>query len=162
MATGRTQNLNKIALRPASAHDADIIFGWRNDPFILVRGSSQRPVNWNEHVGWFMASLADHEHRLLLVIEYFGVPVGLVRFDKTGAETATISVYLTERYTSRGFGVMAISKGCAAARDILGVTHVLACIRDDNSAAITAFTRAGFAQATRSCPSGHKAFLCEF
>src|SRR5262245_10322743 len=96
-----------VRLRPATAEDCRLIFGWRNDPFIIARGSKQTPVAWAEHSAWFAESLAVPDRRRLFVVERGGAPVGLVRFDRAAACSTTISVYLAQEHTGRGAGVAA-------------------------------------------------------
>jgi UDP-2,4-diacetamido-2,4,6-trideoxy-beta-L-altropyranose hydrolase len=147
-----------IALRPAEAGDSDLVLGWRNDPFIMARGSSQRSVGATEHRAWFAASIADRNRRLWIV-NAGEDPAGLVRFDRVGLD-AVVSVYLVERYCGRGLGVAAIRQGSRLALDAWPIERIIAYVRTDNDSARRAFVRAGFAlEAIDSCPSGHVALV---
>lgn len=148
-----------IALRPAAAGDRDLVLGWRNDPFIIARGSSQRSVGAAEHRAWFTASLADANRRLWIV-SVGQDPAGLVRFDREGAGAAVVSVYLVERFCGRGLGVSAIREGARLALAAWPIDRVIAYVRADNEAARRAFMRAGFVpEAIDSCPSEHMALV---
>ena len=90
-----------IALRPATMQDAEMVFLWRNSPFILARGSSQKEVVWEEHLQWFCETVVGSRRKMLIVLVN-GQAVGQVRFDRVDDDTATISAYLIETHTGRG------------------------------------------------------------
>lgn len=148
-----------IALRAAAPGDSDLVLGWRNDPFILARGSSQRSVGAAEHGAWFAASITDPDRRLWIV-NVGSEPAGLVRFDRVVPGAAVISVYMAERFCGRGIGVATIRQGVALAKDAWPLDRVIAYARADNAPARRAFARAGFAVETMdSCPAGHVALV---
>jgi RimJ/RimL family protein N-acetyltransferase len=156
---GAMTTTEAVALRAAVPGDSELVLRWRNDPFILARGSSQRPVDAAEHRAWFAASLADPERRLWIVV-VGEEPAGLVRFDRVASDTAVISVYLAERFAGRGRGVAAIREGVALARRAWPIGRIVAYVRADNAPARRAFARAGFAaQALESCPADHVALV---
>ena len=68
--------MSDVRLRPAVEEDVDLVFSWRNDPFIVALGSLQQTVTLDEHRKWFQQSLLDR-HRLLFIIEAAGESVGL-------------------------------------------------------------------------------------
>jgi RimJ/RimL family protein N-acetyltransferase len=148
------------SLRPAAIEDCEIIFRWRNDPFIVARGSTRKTVSWEEHSVWFRDSLAMPERRALWVVEEDGEPIGLVRFDRDAPTAATIGVYLVQERTGRGSGVSAIRRGCEEIRKRWPVNEITACVRADNSAAMKAFVKAGFERAiiAAPCPECHHRF----
>jgi UDP-2,4-diacetamido-2,4,6-trideoxy-beta-L-altropyranose hydrolase len=150
-----------VELRPAAERDSARVLAWRNDPFILARGSSRRPVAPAEHEAWFRASLAAPMQRLLYIVEVEGAAAGLVRFDRADPDGAVLSVYLVEAATGRGRGIAAIREGCARAFAAWPVARVVACTRADNAAALKAFPRAGFAAEPHglpACPDGQVRF----
>lgn len=153
-----------IRIRRATANDARRVFEWRNDPYIVERSSSQRTVNWEEHLGWFEKSLRADDARLIFIVEKEAESLGLVRFDREG-DGSVISVYLLERFTGRGFGIEAIRLGCRAAVDHWpALRTVMACVRDDNLAGSRGFEKAGFRRSedcAGHCPEGHIAFRWE-
>jgi len=150
-----------VRVRPAKAEDAPVIFGWRNDPYIVARCTFQRTVAWDEHTAWFAKSLSQPDRNLVFVIEIDGCAAGLFRIDRSG-DVATVSTYLLERFTGRGLGVTAIRLGCLAAREQWpDLQQIIAWVREENAAGRSAFTKAGFSLGAkrRDGPSGHVAFL---
>ncbi len=151
--------LETISLRPAIAGDRDLVLGWRNDPFIIARGTNQRSVGAAEHGAWFGASLADASRRLWIV-SVGTDPAGLVRFDREERSAAVVSVYLIQRFCGRGLGVAAIREGSRLALETWPIERVIAYVRTDNEGGRRAFLRAGFAlEAIDACPSGHVALV---
>jgi len=135
--------------------DAEMVFLWRNSPFILARGSSQKEVAWEEHLQWFCETVVGSRRKMLIVLVN-GQAVGQVRFDRVDDDTATISAYLIETHTGRGLGVDAIRIGCNILFNDLPVARIVACVREDNGAADSGFRKAGFVPSeTGLCPAGH-------
>ncbi|MBZ5647599.1 MAG: GNAT family N-acetyltransferase [Acidobacteriia bacterium] len=145
-----------VSLRPATLADADLVFGWRNDPFIVARGSSQKTVSRDEHANWFQATVTGSERRMFIV-EVDQQPAGQVRFDRVDGESCVVSAYLLERYTGRGLGVEAIRDGCRRIFGKWDVQVVIACVRQDNPAGRAGFLKAGFQEnsSPRHCPPQH-------
>lgn len=139
-----------------------MLFGWRNDPDIVRRGSLQKTVTPEEHAEWFISSLAAPHERRLFVVEHSSREIGLVRFDRMETGEALIGVYLAGAHTGKGLGVAAIRAGCRDIGQCWDVTRVYACVRDDNPAAKKAFEKAGFAKADDApCPAGHTGYRYE-
>jgi len=145
-----------ISLRPATAADADLVFRWRNDPFILAHGSSQREVHWEEHQKWFAETISSSARRMFIVLEGDS-PIGQVRFDRQNRQDCVVSVYLLRAFTGRGWGVRAINRGCTAVFEAWDVERIIACVRMDNPPGRSAFLKAGFREAGASgmCPTEH-------
>lgn len=146
----------QVTLRPAVAEDAAMVFQWRNDPFIVERGSSQRMVSWEEHSRWFHETVKGVTHRMFIVLVR-GSPAGQVRFDRIGGDTCVISAYMLETYTGRGLGVEAIRRACDVLFEEWAVATIVACVRADNRPAHTGFCKAGFSETheTGLCPANH-------
>jgi RimJ/RimL family protein N-acetyltransferase len=145
-----------ISLRPASSGDAEMVFRWRNDPFILAHGSSHREVKWEEHQKWFEETLSSSVRKMFIVLDR-GNPIGQVRFDRQKEQDCVVSVYLLREFTGRGWGVQAIDMGCAEIFEAWDVGRVVACVRNDNPGGRSAFLKAGFQEAGGSemCPAEH-------
>lgn len=139
-----------LRLVEATADDARTLFALRNDPFVVSKGSSNRLVEWPEHLAWFTSCLAapDRHRIFLLVID--GTPGGALRFDRADEATATISIYLLERFTGRGLGISALREGSKRIFDIWPAGRIEAFVIAGNMHSERAFARAGFGIAARS------------
>jgi UDP-2,4-diacetamido-2,4,6-trideoxy-beta-L-altropyranose hydrolase len=144
-----------IRLRPATPADAKLIFGWRNDPFIVDRGSSRKTVDWRDHLNWLTNVLTDTNHLVYIALAN-GEPIGQVRFDRKSKMECVISAYLLERHTGKGLGVRVIELGCDMTFSLWDVDHIIACVLKKNAPAQSAFRKAGFIITPFAhCPSGH-------
>jgi RimJ/RimL family protein N-acetyltransferase len=142
-------------LRPAGPNDAELIFGWRNDPFTISRGSSGRRVERAEHLQWFANALASASHLIFVALDN-ATPIGLVRFERKEKAVCVISIYLLEPYTGKGAGVEVIKQGCGRALSVWDIEGIVACVLDHNAPAQSAFKKVGFEiVADRRCPEGH-------
>lgn len=137
-------------LRRAEESDREMIFGWRNDPWIVGLSTSRRTVTRAEHDDWFGRVVAD-PGTILFVVETGGTPAGQVRLTmdgEAGGVEAVISIYLLKEHTGRGIGAAAIGQGCAAAfAQWPGLRRVRAQILRDNEPSMRAFEKAGFVPA---------------
>jgi spore coat polysaccharide biosynthesis protein SpsF len=131
-------------VRLAEVHDADTIFAWRNDPWIVSLSLSQRAITLAEHHAWFTSALDRTAHLLFVVLGDDGAEVGSARLDRTGPE-ASVTIYLLRHQTGRGLGPRAIDAVCRQAfAHWPDVTLIRASIRRDNLVSVKAFRRAGF------------------
>lgn len=81
-----------IEIRIARDGDSQKLFEWRNHPSIREVSRNSSVIDWEDHQRWLAKTLADPD-RLLLVGEWGGEAVGVVRFDIQGKEVE-ISIYL--------------------------------------------------------------------
>jgi RimJ/RimL family protein N-acetyltransferase len=150
-------SVTAISLRAATAADAKMIFGWRNDPVIVRMGSSQRPVTWAEHEEWFSQSITSGKRRIFIV-EKDGLAIGQVRFDLVANSECVISAYLLAQFTGRGWGVEAMRSACEMIFEIWPIQLVSACVRAENKAVQSALGKVGFEEIASKAAPGHKAF----
>jgi RimJ/RimL family protein N-acetyltransferase len=149
-----------IELRPATIADQDIVFRWRNDPFIVAHGSSNRAVSWEEHQNWFAETISGKSRKMFIVIDQ-GKPIGQIRFEHENQHDCVVSVYLLQEYTGRGYGLRVIALGCALIFDAWDVDRIIACVRLENRAGRSVFLKAGFkeAETLKSCPADHHSLI---
>lgn len=132
-----------LRLRRAGPEDSERLWLWRNDPFTRSMATSPIPIAWPDHDRWFTTILANPDTQLLLV-ERGGVPVAMVRFDRTGSEAALVSINVAP--TARGMRIGREALGMAC--DRYRATHPGAALNADihvtNAASLRIFTKAGF------------------
>jgi perosamine synthetase len=146
-----------LSIRPASAGDSAIVFGWRNRPEIVVLGSLNRTVSWPEHDAWF-AQTVNSEDRRLFLIQHESAPIGQVRFDREGSD-CEVSIYLLDGHAGRGWGPEILVAACTAIGREWPVDRVLAYVREDNAPSLSGFRKAGFlpvAQGGAEAREGHR------
>jgi UDP-2,4-diacetamido-2,4,6-trideoxy-beta-L-altropyranose hydrolase len=149
-----------ISLRPVTIGDLQMVFHWRNDPFIIAHGSSGREVAWDEHEKWFTETIADSNRRMFIIVDH-DEPIGQIRFDRETRQHCVVSVYLLRSFTARGLGVDAIRTGCGAIFQTWDVERVVACVRQDNPCGRSAFLKAGFheSESGGKCPPAHYSLI---
>lgn len=137
-----------LGYRPARLEDSALVLGWRNDPDVRAASRGQDPVGADEHAQWLGRVLADPD-RTLLVVQEGGVPVGSLRFDRHDGQ-AEISVAIAAQRRGYGIGAQAVREGTelllAAYPDI---REIFAEVRQENTASLSAFERAGYRPVTR-------------
>lgn len=139
----REAKKHALFLRPAQMGDREMIFLWRNDPWIVAKGTLNRQVSREEHEKWFSKVLL-RDCVLMNIIELDGKPVGQIRFSKQDGGVWEISLYLLKEYTGQGFGVEAIRRGCRDLFSSRKADVILAHVLEKNEASSKAFVKAGF------------------
>lgn len=136
--------MTALSLRIAVKQDAKLIFEWRNDPWIIQKGSLNKTVTWEEHENWFL-SLIDDPLRHMFIIEVDGKPAGQVRFMSMDHKSmAEISIYLMQDFINKGLGVRALKEACEQITSYLNINHAIAYILEKNQQSKKAFLKAGF------------------
>lgn len=130
-----------LNLRPAAAHDAQLIFDWRNEPLARAMSFSTEPVTWAQHLQWFQARIANRD-TTLCVAEADGLPIGQLRLDFQGDE-AVLSYSMDRLVRGRGWSKWMIS----AAMERVGETRratIRALVKAENAASRRTFASLGW------------------
>lgn len=133
---------NSIRLRKATNEDCRTLFDWRNDPVTVSMSLVAEPVPWENHVAWFEASL-QNPRRHLLVAELAGEKVGTIRFDEVD-DTSEISITVSPNQRGKGMGTLLLEAADEWAVKELGLTRILARIKETNPASIAIFKKSGY------------------
>jgi UDP-2,4-diacetamido-2,4,6-trideoxy-beta-L-altropyranose hydrolase len=132
-----------LRLRPATADDRRLLFGWANDPVVRNNSFHAAAIDWEEHCAWFAAKLRDPACVMFIALLDGGRSLGLARFD-IQRHSATVSVSIAAEFRGRGWGGRLIRQACEALFAARPVARVNAYIKKDNVASQHAFARAGF------------------
>ena len=145
---------NAITLRPATMKDREMVFRWRNDPFIVAHGSWHRAIEWADHEKWFAETVCGTSRQMFIIL-HDAEPIGQIRFDRKQSD-CVISVYLMPPFTGRGWGTQAIRMGCERILQLWDVDRLVACVRQDNPIGRAAFLKAAFRESSAGlCPPEH-------
>jgi UDP-2,4-diacetamido-2,4,6-trideoxy-beta-L-altropyranose hydrolase len=98
-----------LSLRRARRTDCKRVWKWRNAEETRRYFFDPSPVSYISHQAWFNDSL-NRTNRDLLVGEYGGKPVGVLRYDVDG-DRAVVSVYLDPRAQGQGLGAGLLRAG---------------------------------------------------
>lgn len=134
--------MKNINLRMVQIEDAELIFKWRNDDWIISKGSQNRRVTWEEHSAWF-SNLLQNPSSAMFIIMFGDDAIGQVRFISVNG-IAEVSVYLLQAYTGRGYGAQILQKACQAAFENLDINCIVAYILVGNTQSKKVFEKANF------------------
>jgi UDP-2,4-diacetamido-2,4,6-trideoxy-beta-L-altropyranose hydrolase len=147
-----------IRLRPATAADCALTFGWANDPEVRAASFFSRPITEDEHRIWYAESLAGA--RVLYIAELRAVPIGLARLDPLPDNRAEVGLTIAAPYRGRGLAVRVLDTLCRTAVD-RGCADLVARVRTDNPRSRRAFERAGFRWQCDAAVNGVEAWQLE-
>jgi RimJ/RimL family protein N-acetyltransferase len=156
------ERLMICSLRNATAEDTQVVFQWRNNPWIIALSSTQSQVAWEEHVAWFNNILISSQHLVFIIELEAGVNVGVVRLDLIEDNSqALITVYLMPEFTGKGIGVSAIVNACFNAFFEWDIHSIHAYIRNANYPSLSAFRKVGFkcVEPSIRCPNDHSEMI---
>ena len=93
----------KIYLRRVKETDMKLLFDWRNNELVRKNSFSMEPVEWEEHVKWFNATLVNSSV-LFFIMMCKEQEVGQIRIDLELDNTAIINYSIAEKYRGLGYG----------------------------------------------------------
>ncbi|GAB3265646.1 UDP-2,4-diacetamido-2,4,6-trideoxy-beta-L-altropyranose hydrolase [Chitinimonas naiadis] len=137
-----------LALRAATLADAKLLFDGRNAESVRRWSINPAPIIWAQHLSWLQAVL-QRQDRLLLIGEFEGVPVGVLRYDRNAeqSERVEVSIYLLPGKEGQGWGAALLAAGDQyVTRHWSGLAKIDATVLPDNRASIKLFIQAGYQQ----------------
>jgi len=141
-----------LALRPASAADAVLLWEWRNEEVTRLNSFDATPIPWASHVTWLEQKLAADACRIW-ILEDRARPVGQIRFERRG-DTAWVNYSIDAHHRGRRLGTailkLSVCRACRElrARDVAGLVKI------SNIASCRAFAGAGFVRTAGVLESG--------
>jgi RimJ/RimL family protein N-acetyltransferase len=93
--------MDALTFRNATIDDAEVLFNWRNDSLTRQASHDSAELEFKSHVLWLERTLANAD-RQLFIIEESGKPVGTVRVDREGNESAELSWTVAPEARGRG------------------------------------------------------------
>jgi UDP-2,4-diacetamido-2,4,6-trideoxy-beta-L-altropyranose hydrolase len=131
-----------ITLRPATAHDCRQVWFWRNDEETRRASFDSRPIPWPAHQQWFLDGLQSRNRKIYIILAG-DQSSGVARLDLDGGQ-AVVSIHLGREYRGRGVGPAALRALADLAFGDLGLDCLLASVKAENRASLSAFRKAGF------------------
>lgn len=136
----------EIRLRPARPDDCRHVHEWRD--FELNRNASfdSTRITYGDHEKWFNQVLND-SRRALLIGEFKGEAIGVLRYDLQKDEQAVVSIYLVPGWHGRGLGAPLLIAGTSWLRSAFPkVRSIVAEIKGDNTTSRHSFKKAGYVE----------------
>lgn len=144
-----------LRLRPASAKDAWLYFGWVNDPESRSHSLRTTPVCLDEHLAWFATKLESTGSHMF-VLEAARLPVGQVRFDEA-PDGSVISYSLDRDVRGRGWAKRLVELGLEAMR-LHGPAEVRATVKSANPASEAVLRGLGFEEVAGAADAGRRSY----
>jgi RimJ/RimL family protein N-acetyltransferase len=123
--------------------DLDLVWRWRNDPETRQASFCTDEVPLSDHDQWFRRAIAGSDTHLLM-LEFEGVPAGVVRFDHEQSARWKVSINLAPEVRGRRLATPCLELALTWLTAAVGDVDVFARVRPTNRASLTAFGRAGF------------------
>ncbi len=148
-----------VILRPLSYDDKEMIFEWRNTPFLIKNSTSGRTVSWDEHCQWF-DKIYGHTLAKIFIIQHGDQPIGQIRFEPIRNNQYQTTIYLLEKYTGQGLGLISLKKGMDIMIKDMGDIEFIAFVKKGNQPSDSLFREAGFKETNddMSIPQNHVMF----
>jgi len=139
-----------ILIRKANNSDSPRILEWRNDPVTQKMSKNTSPVRPEDHEAWFM-TMRNDPSRIIYIAEVDAKPVAMCRFDLISIEEipprnglAEVSINLAPEIRGRGLSSEILSRAIERFFSDYRPLSLIADIKEDNSASIRCFLKAGF------------------
>jgi UDP-2,4-diacetamido-2,4,6-trideoxy-beta-L-altropyranose hydrolase len=137
-----------LTVRRAGPEDEERLLAWRNDPAARRASFQGEEISPETHHAWLARKLADPDCAML-VFEEDSEPVAHVRLDRHDPGLAEVSVTVAPTAQGRGIGRLALELAAERAQGLLGVSTLLARIKEDNEVSTRAFLAVGFKEVAR-------------
>lgn len=139
-------NSAAITMRRAVLGDIGDLYAWRNAPAVRAVSRDSAPLDRQAHDDWCVRTLADPD-RWLLIGENDDGPLGVVRFDRSGADEAEVSIYLAQGAPNGSGGPLLAAAEAWLRGASPGIVYVTAMVRSGNAVSERLFERSGYARA---------------
>lgn len=123
--------------------DAQLIFDWSNDPLVRQQSFQNNPIVWEDHLVWLSKKIKS-EIDVLWIVEQHEQPVGFVRFENI-TEHPTIGILVDQAHRGQGLASQILTQASASFTVKFG-KPIYAYIKQQNTASVKAFERAGYVQ----------------
>ena len=134
----------EIYLRLVDDKDMKLLFDWRNDEVVRKNSFSTEPIDWEEHVSWFNATLKNPS--VLFFIMMSGEQaVGQIRINLELDNTAIINYSIAEKYRGLGYGKQILHLAETELYERFKNKYMLkALVKENNISSQVAFERLGY------------------
>ncbi|MDD3896381.1 MAG: UDP-2,4-diacetamido-2,4,6-trideoxy-beta-L-altropyranose hydrolase [Candidatus Peribacteraceae bacterium] len=135
----------KLWLRDARKADCNLLFQWANNRTVRAAAFHSEPIEWEDHIEWFLRSLSDRECQIFIAINSENQPIGQIRFNSIpDGMTVEIDVHIDPKFQGKGYGSALINIGIRRMWSVHSAHNFQATIKQKNSASVRAFRKAGF------------------
>jgi len=138
-----------LKMRQATLADTDLYYKWANDPLVRNNSYQKEAIDYHQHVNWFTQKLNSPDCFFYLFLNEENDPAGQVRIDKSGDEVI-IGISIDEKFRGKGLGIEMLERSCNDYLEKFPGKEIVAYIKEENTASINQFTKAGFINAGKT------------
>ena len=135
--------LAQITLRPATQDDCRRLWEWRNEPETREASFDNHVIPYKEHERWYSRKLLAEDTRIFIIMSGDDREAGYVRFNLE-PDQAEISIGVDRGERGNGYGAAAIRLGSDRLLDTGVAPKIMALVKRNNTASLSAFQKAGF------------------
>ncbi len=136
-----------VTLRPADVGDEALLLNWANDPGVRRNSFNEAQISYAGHREWFARRLVDRRTAMFVATGPAGLPIGQVRLDIDEAgSSALINISVDPALRGKGIGTAMLAAAEERARQLPGLTTLVAEVRHGNHPSRMMFLAAGFSE----------------
>jgi len=151
----------RLKLRRAMADDCRKVWEWANDSLIRSSSFHSDPIPFENHCRWYEDKIKSRNTIFYIADNQNGIPIGQARFDFIENE-AVISVSMGSNFRRLGIGHRLIRKASEECLRKRNPKRIIAMIKYDNTASVSAFEKAGFQKIEDTFVNRHKTLRMEY
>lgn len=135
----------KLKLVNLTQNHKELIFNWRNEPFIRSVMFNSEIIKWENHLKWFN-SLAQNENQFVKILSYDNVPYGVANFSIADLNNSVgeWGFYIGEKDAPKGMGKALAYMMLNFLFDELNIRKVCAEVIDYNEVSLKFHEKVGF------------------
>jgi spore coat polysaccharide biosynthesis predicted glycosyltransferase SpsG/RimJ/RimL family protein N-acetyltransferase len=131
------------SVRKAVSVDAALYFEWANDAEVRANSFQTEPIEWNNHMPWFQATIESTTNALYLY-SVNGIPAGQMRLKLDGSK-AVINYSVAADFRGQGLGKWMLKHIALFVRvNHTGLQKLDGWVKKKNTASLKAFESAGY------------------
>ena len=148
-----------FVVRLARSDDCVEFFNWANDPVVREQSLTTSTIQWEDHKKWFTEKISSASCEMY-VMEASGLPVGQVRFEKSG-DVAEINYSLDKIVRNRRLASILLEMAIEKYRKRDAVL-LKAAVRSENKRSRSVFFKLGFSENVSVTPPPSALFSFAF
>jgi len=134
---------DRILLRPTRQDDFLPLWRLANQPSVRRNSLHTAPIPLEDHQAWFASRWQSPDTRIW-VMEFEGLLLGQVRYQRVDLQMAEISYSVAPAFRRRGLGTRLIAGTWRQTAADMGLRWLRAVVREENEASASTFRKLGF------------------
>lgn len=134
--------IGTIKLRKVQESDCKLLWEWANDPVVRENSFSREKISWEDHCRWFKYKLSQ-DGSIIYIAEYQNMKIAYFRAEKVD-DNVVISICIAPEFRGLGLATYLITLGTNELFKSNFSRKVVAFIKENNYASISAFLNAGY------------------